>query len=135
MLIPTIILVATIVSIIGAGSHLIANDLLNQIAGTRISFAKWALYGVPFSVAASGASCWTIQRMFLNSERRNRQLGVARRSQPNPLTGNEKKTLGVAGVMMALWLTEGFHRLEIATVGIVGAQAARSSAARPSSCP
>ncbi|HVF28862.1 MAG TPA: SLC13 family permease [Pyrinomonadaceae bacterium] len=121
LLIPTVILVATIVSIIGAGSHLIANDLLHKITGTRISFAKWALYGVPFGVAASAASCWTIQRMFLNAERRNRQLEVAQRSQPKPLTKNEKKTLGVAGVMMALWLTEGFHGVEIATVTVVGA--------------
>jgi len=121
LLIPTVILVATIVSIIGAGSHLIANDLLQQVAGTRISFAKWAMYGVPFGVAASAAACWVIQRMFLNAERRNRALEVSRDDKPKPLKTAEKKTLGVAAVMMALWLTEGFHHVEIATVTVVGA--------------
>jgi len=121
LLIPTVILVATIVSIIRAGSHLIANDLLQQVAGTRISFAKWALYGVPFGVAASAVSCWVIQRMFLNAERRDRRLEVPRSEKQKPLKTAEKKTLGVAAVMLALWLTEGFHHVEIATVTLVGA--------------
>ena len=121
LLIPTVILVATIVSIIGAGSHLIANDLLHQVAGTRISFAKWALYGVPFGIAASAVSCWVILRLFLNAERRDRQLEIPRGEKQQPLRTAEKKTLGVAGVMMALWLTEGWHGIEIATVTMVGA--------------
>jgi di/tricarboxylate transporter len=53
LLMPTIILVATITTLIGAGSHLVANDLLQQIAGKQISFAQWALYGLPFGVVAS----------------------------------------------------------------------------------
>lgn len=38
LLIPTVILVATISTLVGAGSHLIANDLLGQIADRRLSF-------------------------------------------------------------------------------------------------
>ncbi len=41
---PTVILVATVTTIIGAGSHLIANDLLFHIADQRISFAQWTLW-------------------------------------------------------------------------------------------
>ena len=51
LLIPTIILVSTIVSLLGAGSHLVANDLLQQITGQQISFGQWVLYGLPFGVA------------------------------------------------------------------------------------
>ena len=74
LLMPTVILVSTIATLIGAGSHLIANDLLNQIAKVRISFAQWALYGLPFGIAASYASCWVIMRLFLDKSRLKRQL-------------------------------------------------------------
>ena len=45
LLIPTIVLTSTICTLIGAGSHLIANDLLRQVSGSEISFLNWAIYG------------------------------------------------------------------------------------------
>ena len=57
LLMPTVILVATVSTLIGAGSHLVANDLLKQIAGRRISFAQWLLWGLPFGAAAAYLSC------------------------------------------------------------------------------
>lgn len=120
LLMPTVILVATISTLIGAGSHLIANDLLNQIAGERISFAQWALYGLPFGVAASYISCWVIMRLFLDKGRINRQLQVPQ-SKNKPLSRAEWTTLIVVALMVALWLTESWHGFEIATVTVAGA--------------
>ena len=120
LLMPTVILVATIATLIGAGSHLIANDLLKQIAGVQLSFAQWALYGVPFAIAASYISCWVIMRMFLDPGRINRQLKISSVKQ-KPLSRAEWTTLLVVAVMVALWLTESWHGLEIATVTVAGA--------------
>lgn len=120
LLMPTIILVATIATLIGAGSHLIANDLLNQIAQEQLSFAQWALYGLPFAIAASYISCWVIMRLFLDPSRINRQLQISS-SKQKPLSRAEWTTLLVVAVMVALWLTESWHGLEIATVTVVGA--------------
>lgn len=120
LLIPTVILVATISTLIGAGSHLIANDLLGQIAGTRISFARWALWGVPFGVAASYASCFVIMRLFLDPERLARPLRVPQ-GDLQPFSRGERYTLAVVGLMVALWLSESLHGLEIATVTTAGA--------------
>lgn len=121
LLIPTVILVATISTLIGAGSHLIANDLLKQIAQTRISFAQWAMYGIPFGVVASVASCWCITRLFLDAAQRDTELEVAHEKKRKPFTTGERKTVGVAAVMMALWVSEDWHGIEIATVTTVGA--------------
>ncbi len=120
MLMPTIILVSTIVALVGAGSHLIANDLLQQITKNRISFTQWAIYGLPFGAAASFASCWVIMRLFLDEKRLSQELLVPQ-TKHKFLSRSELMTLIVVAVMIVLWLTESWHRFEIATVTVVGA--------------
>lgn len=124
LLMPTVILVTTISTLIGAGSHLIAIDLLSQISDESISFAQWAMWGVPFGLAAGYSSCWIIMKLFLDKERLDRPMPAprGRRSEASaPFSRNEKFTLAVLLVMVALWLTEALHGLEIATVTVVGA--------------
>ena len=120
LLIPTIILVSTISTLVGAGSHLVANDLLEQVSGERLSFLRWALYGVPFGVAASLLSCLVISRMFLDRDTRQRPLSVPARAK-TPFSRAEWRTLTVVVVMVGLWVSESAHGIEIATVAVVGA--------------
>jgi anion transporter len=120
LLMPTVILVATITTLTSAGSHLIANDLLGQIANQRISFAQWMLYGLPFGIAAGYASCWVILRLFLDRDRRNCAIQLP---PPNhaPLLRAEWTTLTVAAMMILLWVSEAWHGLRIAIVAVVSA--------------
>ncbi|VEP14133.1 Citrate transporter [Hyella patelloides LEGE 07179] len=120
LLMPTIILVSTIGAIVGAGSHLIANDLLYQITQQRISFTQWAIYGLPFAIAASYASCWVIMRLFLNKSRLDRRLPKQEQKQ-KPLSLDEIKTFAIVLLMMLLWFSESWHGYEIATVSLAGA--------------
>ncbi|NJO95498.1 MAG: SLC13 family permease [Pleurocapsa sp. CRU_1_2] len=120
LLMPTIILVSTIVSLTGAGSHLVANDLLEQIAKQEISFGQWVLYGLPFGVIASYLSCWVISRMFLNKRQLQQPLTLPQ-VEMRSLTAPERKTLGITLLMLVFWLTESWHGLEIATVTVIGA--------------
>lgn len=83
---------------------------MNQISGASISFAQWALWGVPFGVAASYASCWVITRLFLDKDRLDRELHVAR-SEHAPVSPAERNTVVVLALMVALWLSEGLHGL------------------------
>jgi len=120
LLMPSVILVSTIASLTGAGSHLIAKDLLAEISGKDISFSQWLLYGLPFGVVASYASCWVIMRLFLDKKRRQQKLNVEC-WQSTPLSIAERKTLLIVLLMLILWLTEKWHGLEIATVTVIGA--------------
>jgi anion transporter len=120
LLLPAVILVTTMMSLVGAGSHLVANDLLAQVAGRPISFAEWALYGVPFGLAAGAVTTFAVLRLFLSGEQRDRRLAVAARPA-RPLGRAEWTTLAVVTAMLALWLTERAHGLEIATVAVAGA--------------
>lgn len=76
------ILVSTISTLVGAGSHLVANDLLEQVAGERISFAQWALWGVPFGLVASLLTCLAVQRLFLDRSARRTRLEVPHARAP-----------------------------------------------------
>ncbi len=120
ILMPTVILVSTIGTIIAAGSHLIANDLLYQISKQQISFTEWVLYGTPFGIIASYISCWVIMRLFLDKKRLQRPITLPQ-TKNKPLSKAEWATLIIVAVMVVLWLTESWHKLEIATVTVVGA--------------
>jgi anion transporter len=120
LLFPTVILVSTISSLVGAGSHLVANKLLSQVTGRRLSFGAWVLYGMPFGVLASGAACAVIMALFLDGERRRRCIRVPRRPGGS-LSRSEKITLAVGATMVVLWLSERWHGYESATVTLAGA--------------
>lgn len=120
LLLPTVILVTTMMTLIGAGSHLVANDLLHQIAGRRLSFGEWALYGVPFGLAAGALACAVVLRLFLTPEQRGRALAI-RRAARTRLARAEWTTLLVVAAMVGLWLSEARHGLEVATVAVAGA--------------
>jgi len=129
LLIPTVILVTTVGALTGAGSHLVANDLLERVAGRRVSFLQWILYGLPFAVAAGYMSCAVVLWMFVPAEVRGRPLARAIAGAAGdgagerPLTRAEKVTLLITAAMVVLWLTEPWHKVEIATVSVIGALA------------
>jgi anion transporter len=118
ILIPTIILVATTAALTGAGSHLLAEDLLYQRVGERVGFARWALWGLPFALAASLASCWVVLRLFLNRDERAAALPQASLGQGS-LKPAEWKTLVIAAATFALWFTTSWHGYRIASVAIL----------------
>ncbi len=120
LLIPTVILVSTIASLTGAGSHLIANDLLDEVADVELSFAQWLLYGAPFGIVASFVSAWVVGRLFLDQAARARPLTIASPASSS-LSRAEWATLCVIVASVALWSTEALHGLEIATVSVLAA--------------
>jgi len=122
LLVPTVILVTTVSTLVGAGSHLIANDLLEEFSDERISFAEWALYGIPFGLAAALVSCLAISRMFLGPATRVLPLTVPTGPQ-TAWSRSERRTAAVTLTMVALWVSESVHGIEVATVAVAGAVA------------
>ncbi len=123
LLLPSVILVITISTLIGAGSHLIANNLLQQQTGQSISFLKWIIYGLPFGIAAAIITCQVILWMFLKPELRQQELKIEVKSKHRQFSKAEKKTLIIAATMVVLWTTESLHGIEIAVIAITGAVA------------
>lgn len=148
LLIPSVVLVSTTCTLVGATSHLVAVDLLHRAEGTTIGYAQWALWGVPFGLAASAVTCLVVQRMFLQGEELRRPLpsrilNRADDATPVPPGGStarlatgsdaahrregprrdERQVALIGAAALAGWLTEPLHGLEIATVTVLAALA------------
>jgi len=127
LLIPIVILVTTIAALTGAGSHLIANDLLAQSAGRPISALAWMIHGLPFAVIAGALSCWMVLKVFLTTHQRTASIAVPPGHHQSWSRG-ERTVATIAAVMICLWLTEAWHGLPAAAVAMLGALALISPA-------
>ncbi|MEM7030983.1 MAG: SLC13 family permease, partial [Chloroflexota bacterium] len=76
LLFPTVILLSAIASLIGAGAHLVAVDLLWHLGFERISFWQWTVLGLPFATVSSFISVWVLLHMFLDKQTRSRPIKV-----------------------------------------------------------
>lgn len=120
ILIPTVILVSATAALTGASSHLLAEDLLNEAAGTRFGYARWAFWGLPFALVACWLSCWVVLRLFLTREERAMPLHRSSTARTSISTA-EWKTMVVAVATLLLWTTAALHGLTIATVAVLAA--------------
>lgn len=126
LLMPTVVLVSTTATLVGATSHLVAVDLLQQTTGDTISYLQWALWGAPFGIIASVAVCVAVQALFLCRAERRRP--IAQPTAPSttgrtPFTRAERTVSAVVGLALVGWLTEPLHGLGIAAVTVIAAVA------------
>lgn len=120
LVIPAVIVISTICSLTGAGSHLVAVDLLERLSDRTIGFGQWMLWGLPFGLVASLTTTFLVSRLFLDGETRARPVGEID-APSGPLSAAEWRTGAVVAAMLGLWLTEGYHPFGIATVAVAGA--------------
>lgn len=118
LLIPVVILLATSAALTGAGSHLLLEELLVQRLGDRFGFGAWALWGLPFAVAASALACAAVLRLFLTRSEREAPL-PAMASTPKPFSAPERRVVAIVGVTLALWFTSAWHGIGIAMVAVM----------------
>ena len=118
LLIPVVILLATSAALTGAGSHLLLEELLVQRLGDRFGFGAWALWGLPFAVAASAMACVAVLRLFLTHSERETPLPVMT-STPQPFSPPERRVVAIVGVTLALWFTSAWHDIGIAMVAVL----------------
>lgn len=123
---PVNILLTAIGSLVGAGAHLVINDTLAQMTGSRFSFGEWMLMGMPFAVVSAFTSTWVILHLFLNRQERRLRLDAYLRShlpKPGAWTRQERYIALVALALVALWATEAWHGVDNALVAVFGALA------------
>ncbi len=126
ILLPVIILQTAVASLVGAGAHLVINDVLAQLTGRALSFFQWLLMGLPFAAVSAFGTTWVILRLFLDKERRALPLNVhtlASLPRPGAWSREERFVTAVAAAMAVLWATETLHGLDNALVAVAGALA------------
>lgn len=121
LLVPNVVLMSSVMTILAAGSHVIAVDVLERSTGRTIDFVTWALLAIPLGVLSSFAVAFFVSRMFLDARTRARSLRwPVRRTSLGPR--GWRAAIAMA-VMLGLWSTSRWHGASTATVTIAGAVA------------
>ncbi|MCG8346564.1 MAG: SLC13 family permease [Chloroflexales bacterium] len=127
LLFPTIILLSTVASLIGAGAHLVTVEILWRMADERIGFGRWLMLGLPFALVSCYISTWVILKLFLNRDEQRHALHLradqlAGETQvTGPFTRREQFVLWVVVALVLLWSTEALHGINNTIVALVGA--------------
>ncbi|MGH3936224.1 MAG: SLC13 family permease [Pseudonocardiaceae bacterium] len=129
VLFPTIILLSAVGTLIGAGAHLVTNQILAATTGQTIGFAQWLLLGLPLAVLSAHAATELVLVLFTRTVDRRTQLRVTAADigteVPSPVTGPltkaERRAAAVLAAVVIAWCTEGLHGLPPALVALVGA--------------
>lgn len=122
LLFPTVILLSACASLLGAGAHLVAIEIISEMKLEAPGFAQWAWLGLPFAVASSFAAQQIILQLFVRSDAQQTTLQVAQGEQA-PYSREQWVVTGIVVATMVLWTVGGIWGLEGAMVALVAALA------------
>jgi solute carrier family 13 (sodium-dependent dicarboxylate transporter), member 2/3/5 len=127
LLFPTVILLSACASMLGAGAHLVAADIMATMQLQTLGFAHWALLGIPFAVASCFGAMHLILQLFVSEAERS-DVVLLQAPDQAPLTQQQKNVLGILLATMALWVVGGFVGLQAAVVALAAALLATTKA-------
>ncbi len=123
LLFPTVILLSACASLLGAGAHLVAIEMMSKMQLDAPGFAKWALLGLPFAVASSFAAQQIILQLFVEPATQQKSIQLEMGEQA-PYTRQQWAVTGILIATIVLWALGGSLELEAAVVALLAALAA-----------
>lgn len=132
LLMPTVVLLSAVGSLLGAGAHLITDQLLRAAGEPGFTFLSWLWLGLPLAVVSSHLACEIVLWRFLGREDRAVRVRVTtgdiERATGSRVTGRlspvERRAAVLLTAAVVLWCTEPLHGLPPALVAVLGALAA-----------
>lgn len=124
LLTPSVILLSSVSSYIGAGAHLITDEILHAEDIPTIGFLRWMLWGAGLGLTSALICCEIILRLFLTIEERRTAIPTQVATYENaaqPHTRHEKNVLTIVIAVAVLWCTEPLHGIDTMTVTVLGA--------------
>ncbi|MHC6177723.1 SLC13 family permease [Glutamicibacter sp. X7] len=97
LLIPSVVLLSAVASLIGAGAHLVTNQLLTTAGYAPIDFMSWLILGTPLALLSSIAACELILRLQVPSAQRGRLEPEVRTQLLQRATGGMSPAMYRAG--------------------------------------
>ncbi|TDM20369.1 SLC13 family permease [Macrococcoides canis] len=112
LLFPTLILMGSNLTLLGAGSHLIGMGLLEAQNKNTLSYFEFLLFGAPFGIVIGLISMFII-RLFTKVQHEQIEYEYIAQAQYSII---EKKALLIIIVTVVLWMTEWLHHMDIAVL-------------------
>ena len=123
LLFPTTILLSAGGSLIGAGAHVIAADMIARSLDTTVGMATWSLLALPFALLTCLLAIELILLLFVPAASRGRRLS-AQNAPRRAVTPREVVLAAVMLAVVGLWITVPLHGLSAPAVALIGAAAA-----------
>lgn len=129
VLFPTVILLSAVATLIGAGAHLVTNQILASSTGMSVTFSQWLLLGVPLAVVSAHTAAELVLALFTRPADRRVALRVPvaaiAEQVDTPVTGRlsaaQRRAALVLAAVVLIWCTESLHGLDPALVALAGA--------------
>jgi len=122
LLFPSVILLSAGASLIGAGAHLVAAEMMERTLGQSPDFIGWLALAGPFSLLCSLLACAVLLRFFLSAEERRMVLARSNtENTPSRLTKQQWTVLAIAGAMVVLFAIQPLHGIGMALIAIAAA--------------
>lgn len=125
LLVPSVVLLSAVASLIGAGAHLVTNQLLATAGYAPIDFLFWLLLGTPLALLSSLAACELILRQQVPSDQRGRLEPEVRAQLLQHAAGRMSPTMYRAGgILLAVvlaWATGPLTGMDPAVAALGGA--------------
>lgn len=123
LLFPTIILLSASASLLGAGAHLVAMDLVDAVGGEPLGFMRWALLALPYTILSCAAATVAVLHLFVDPDVRRFPVEAA---APRSDDGNRfvrRRVATVLAAVLSAWCTSGITGFDPALVAVFGALA------------
>lgn len=129
LLCPSIILLSAVGSYLGAGAHLITNQILVEQGYPAFSLLSWLWLGFPFALVSSLACTELILRLFTNRDDRRTPLNLfelstlqdLNQSQNNRLSALQLRVIFILVLILGLWFSEPLHHVSASMIALLGA--------------
>lgn len=126
LVLPSVVLFSAVASLIGAGAHLITNQILEGAGLGGFSFTQWMLLGLPLALVSAHLAAELILLVLSTRQQRSESLHITRAAlsgarDSSRLSPEEMRAVGVLVVAVLLWFTEGVHGIPPAMVAVLGA--------------
>jgi DASS family divalent anion:Na+ symporter len=115
--------VACAMYITGQASNLLAAAFAAKLAGVSVTWVSWFVAGLVPGVASCMAIPYVVYRLLPPEIKRTPAAAKYARDElaaMGPLTGVELFVIGVVSTVCLLWMTSGWHGLDVTLVSLVG---------------
>ena len=119
LLFPTVILLSASGSLIGAGAHILAAEILGEKTGENIGYVEWMILAMPIALASSFAACGLILFAFLNPGLRRRRVHIDF-ERSGPFTRRQWYVLAALAGTVGLWIAAPLHGIGLGVIALAG---------------
>lgn len=107
----------------GSGLNVLALNLLKSTAHIDVNFLQWSIVGLPFAAMMTLIAWYVLLKMVPSEIDQVKGLDDVRaeREKLGPMSGQEKIFSLIFALVMILWFTSIFTKLDIAVIAIIGA--------------